>query len=146
MDCTMRKFMLVGAFTLVSLAALGLAATSPDRAPAPVDARTVTVDADTATGIANAAFEAFEVGDYAGWSHDWSAAMHSAIPEQAFQDWRSTVIEQLGEFVSLGNPALTSRQPETYRWSFPVTFERGTATIGFGFAEDGSEVQGVFVE
>ena len=142
----MRRFVLVGAFALVGLAALGFAATSADRTPVPVDAQTVTVDADTATGIANSAFEAFEVGDYGGWSRDWSEAMRSAITEEAFHDWRTTVVEQLGGFVSIGAPTLTSRQPGTYRWSFPVTFERGTATIGFGFTEDGTEIQGVFVE
>lgn len=142
----MRRFMLVGALALATLAALGFAGSSADQASLTVDAQAVTVDADAATEIASAAFDAFRAGDYDGWSHDWSEAMRSAIPEEAFQDWRSTVVEQLGEFVSLGTPVLTSRQPGTYRWSFPVDFERGTATVGFGFAQGGNEVEGVFVE
>lgn len=142
----MRKLTLLGALVLLALAALGIASATVGRPPEAVEPQHVAVDANRATEIANGAFAAFDVGDYVGWSRDWSDAMRSAIPEEAFQGWRSSVLEQLGRYVSLGTPVLTSRQPGTYRWSFPVTFERGTATIGFGFTESGDEVEGVFVE
>lgn len=146
MDPTMRRFMLLGAFALLGLAAVGIASASVGRAPVVVGPQAVTVDSDAATAIASSAFEGFDADDYAGWTRHWSDAMRTAIPEEAFRAWRATVVERLGQFVSLGTPVLTSRQTGTYRWSFPVTFDRGSATVGFGFAQDGNKVEGVFVE
>lgn len=105
-----------------------------------------TVDQARAVEIATDAFEAFNADDYAGWSRDWSTTMKSAIPEADFAAWRTSAFEQLGRYVSLGMPTRSSRKSGTYRWSFPVTFERGTASIGFAFVEGRGEVEGVFVE
>ncbi len=112
---------------------------SPSDAPPAVDER-------RAVEIATNALAAFNAADYAGWSRDWSDTMRTAIPQEAFQAWRASVVDQLGRFVSLGSPTRSSRQPGTYRWSFPVDFERGTATIGFAFAGGAPLVEGVFVE
>lgn len=105
-----------------------------------------TIDDARATEIALGAFEAFNAGDYEGWSRHWSGTMKGAIPEDAFLSWRSDAMGQLGRYLSLGTPQRSSRQEGTYRWSFPVTFERGTASIGFAFVAGRDEVEGVFVE
>lgn len=128
---------------LLALALLVAACGGTPSAPA---GETQAVDQARATEIASAAFAAFNEGDYAGWTRAWSPTMKSAIPEDAFKAWRSSAVEQLGAYVALGTPTRSSRQPGTYRWSFPVTFERGTAIVGFAFADGRGEVEGVFVE
>lgn len=128
------------------LLVLGLLVAACGSAPATSPAPTETVDEARATEIASAAFEAFNAGDYAGWSRDWSTTMKTAIPEDAFRAWRASAVEQLGSYVSLGKPTRSSKQPGTTRWSFQVTFERGTASIGFAFVDGRAEVEGVFVE
>jgi hypothetical protein len=138
----MRK----AALPIVLILGLLLAACSgaaPSEAPSD---STPAVDESRAVDIATDAFTAFNEGDYSGWSRDWSDAMRSAIPQEAFEAWRASVLDELGRFVSLGIPERSERQPGTYRWSFPVTFERGAATIGFAFAGGGNRVEGVFVE
>ena len=128
---------------LVALALLVAACAATPPAP---PAQPQTVDQARATEIASVAMAAFNEGDYAGWSRAWSPTMKSAIPEDAFRAWRSSAVEQFGAFVQLGTPTRSSRRPGTYRWSFPVTFERGSAVIGFAFADGRDEVEGVFVE
>lgn len=135
----MRTLKLALAGLMLALTAVACAAP-----PAPVDGPQI--DEVRATAVARSALEAFNTADYAGWSRDWSAAMRSAIPEDAFLAWRATAMEQLGSYVALGVPQRSSREPGTYRWSFPVSFERGTATIAFAFVEGRTEVEGVFVE
>lgn len=119
--------------------AIGACASASADAPA-------TIDEARATQIAKGAFEAFNDGDYAGWTRHWSGTMKSAISEEAFGAWRSDAMAQLGRYVALGTATRSSRQAGTYRWSFAVTFERGQASIGFSFANGRDEVEGVFVE
>jgi hypothetical protein len=121
--------------------ALALAACSAGAAtPAPTD-----VDEKRATEIATSAMAAFNAGDYAGWSRDWSAEMKAAINEQAFLRFREQAMGGLGAYQSIEKAERVVKQEGTYRWVFTMKFEKGTATIGFGFKEGGVQVTGVFV-
>jgi hypothetical protein len=126
---------------ILLVASLAIAACSGVRADGPG-----AVDEARATEIAAQALEAFNAGDYDGWSRDWSNAMKEAIGVDAFLAWRAAAMEQLGRYVSLGAATRTSRTPGTYRWTFTVRFEKGEAPLGFAFAGDGQQVEGVFAE
>jgi len=132
---SMRKLALVLMASLVIIACSGARADGPGA-----------VDEARATEIAAQALEAFNAGDYDGWSRDWSEAMKEAIDADAFTAWRAAAMEQLGRYVSLGAATRTSRSPGTYRWTFTVRFEKGEAPFGFAFAGEGQQVEGVFAE
>jgi hypothetical protein len=126
--------------------ALALAACGPLSAAAPVPPDAPSVDATKATEIAEQALDAFNSGDYASWSEHWDAAMKGAIKEADFQAARAELMGTLGSYVSHGTPTLTSKTPETFRWSFPVTFEKATATFALAFRNGTTEVTAVRFE
>ncbi|HEU0236131.1 MAG TPA: alpha/beta fold hydrolase [Candidatus Limnocylindrales bacterium] len=104
------------------------------------------VDATRVTEIADVAFPALNSGDYAAWTAAWSDAMKGAIGPDAFEQFRSGVIANLGGYVSHGKPTLSSVKSGTYRWTFEVTFEKGTGAIAFAFFDGSSVVDGIHVE
>lgn len=88
--------------------------------------------------------EAFNAGDYAAWSRDWSEAMTNAIPEQAFQDFRRQTLAQAGEFRSI--ESITSRpgqEPGVTRWESTARFENGRHVFMIAFKAGSQEIDGV---
>lgn len=112
-----------------------------------------TTDADSpiseaeAIEMAENALMAFNTGDYAAWSRDWSDTMKSAIDEDAFQTFRSQYHGALGDYVEIskvtGGPG---GDPGTYRWTYDVEFEQRAYTVWFGFKAGSKRIEGVSFE
>lgn len=105
------------------------------------------VSEEQAMEMADNALQAFNTGDYAGWSRDWSETMKSAIDEQAFLAFREQAQAQLGDYVAIksaaGSPGETAG---FYRWTFQVQFEQADYGIWFGFKEGSPLIEGVQFE
>lgn len=105
------------------------------------------VSEDQAIEMADNALQAFNAGDYAGWSQDWSETMRSAIDEQAFLAFREQAQAQLGDYVAIKSAAgAPGETAGFYRWTFQVQFEQADYGIWFGFKEGSSLIEGVQFE
>jgi Protein of unknown function (DUF3887) len=123
---------------IVAIGACSSTSAAPPINPAVTEAR--------ATEIATNALTAFNDGDYAGWTRDWSATMKNAISESDFLAFRDQVIDAKGRFVEIEGVALGSSKPGTYRYTFTVAFENASAKVAFAFVGDGTVVDGVHYE
>lgn len=136
----------VAALALASALAVTIAACAGTADGANPTPAAPSVDATRVTEIADVAFPALNSGDYVAWTAAWSDAMKGAIGREAFEQFRSGVIANLGAYVSHGEPTLSSVKSGTYRWTFEVTFERGTGAIAFAFYDGSTVVDGIHVE
>ena len=87
---------------------------------------------------------AFNSGDYAAWSREWSPAMKAAINEQAFGQFRDQTLSSAGRFVSI--ESITSRpgqEPGVTRWESTVAFEKGRYVFTIAFKPGSKEIEGV---
>jgi hypothetical protein len=108
---------------------------------------TSTLSEEQATGIAENALQAYNAGDYAAWSRDWSDTMKGAIKEANFLSFREQLMESHGRYQSIASMELMPGQnPGFVRWVAIANFERGQVRFGFGFPENGSQIEGVFPE
>jgi Tfp pilus assembly protein PilF len=81
---------------------------------------------EEATAMIDSAMQAFNTGDYAAWSRDWDDAMKAAIPDSAFQEYRSQVVAAYGQYLSLESvEMLPGLQKGNVRWVAIANFEKG---------------------
>lgn len=140
----MKRFRLFGWMAMMVLVVMLAACSGSDSAGETLSSA---LTEEQAAEIATSAMEAFNAGDYAGWSRDWSAAMKGAIGEEDFLAYREQVLAQLGEFQSIESITLAPGSSNGFvRWVAVTKFENGRMQFGFGFEEDGREVTGVFPE
>ena len=133
-------------FALAAIAVLAIGAyslTNTTTAAAPAERAVGEVQA---TEIATNALNGLNAGDYAAWTRDWSESMKSAIKEADFLAFRDQLVAAKGKFVAIDDVTVASNKPGTYRYSFTVAFEQGTATLGFSFVGDSPKFEGVFYE
>lgn len=105
------------------------------------------VSEEEAMAIAENALAAFNSGDYAAWSRDWSETMRTAIDEAAFQSFRDQYHEELGDFVSIRDATgAPGNDAGTYRWTYDVEFQNMDYTVWFGFKDGSKQVEGVSFE
>jgi hypothetical protein len=121
--------------------AISLAGCSSD--PTPATSPIPSVEEAEATAMARNALDAFNAGDYAAWSRDWSDTLRAAINESAFLAFREQTVARLGKYVSIEDTTLTSVKAGTHRWVFTVRFEQATATLSFGFVDGRTAIEGV---
>lgn len=136
----------VAALALATTLAAGVAACAGTADGANPTPAAPSVDATRVSEIADVAFPALNSGDYAAWTAAWSDTMKGAIGPDAFEQFRSGVIANLGAYISHGEPTLSSVTAGTYRWTFELTFERGTGAMAFSFVDGSTVVDGVHVE
>ena len=87
---------------------------------------------------------AYNSGDYAAWSKDWSSTMKSAITEQAFREFQRASMLTTGSFKSIDS--ITSRpgeKPGVTRWESTVTFENGRYLFMIAFDSGSKQIEGV---
>lgn len=102
---------------------------------------------EEATAIVENAMQGLADGDYAAWSRDWSDTMKSAIPEEAFLEYRSQVTAQYGQFVSIESVTVEPGKKQGYvRWAAVCNFENGRIKFNFSFENDGRLIEGVLPE
>ncbi len=105
------------------------------------------VTEEQVTEMADNALKAFNTGDYAAWSRDWSGTMKAAIDEDAFSAFRDQFHAALGEYRRI--TAVTGSEGSasgTYRWTFEVEFENAPYRMWFGFKEGSPQIEGVNFE
>lgn len=100
-----------------------------------------------AVEMAENALEAFNRGDYAAWSRDWSQTMKSVIDEKAFLSFREDYHDTLGDYVAItGVAGAQGKASGTYRWTYDIAFERGEYRMWFGFKSGSPLIEGVSFE
>lgn len=130
----------IGLTMVVLLSAVGACG----EAATPIDSP---VTEEQVTEMADNALKAFNTGDYAAWSRDWSVAMKAAIDEDAFNAFRDQFHATLGDY--RGITAVTGSEGSaagTYRWTFEVEFENAPYRMWFGFKEGSPQIEGVNFE
>ena len=133
--------------TLLILLAAVLASACGSAANAPQGGVKSVLTQEEAAYMIDSALRAINTGDYAAWSHDWDNAMKAAINDATFQEYRSQVISQYGQYVSLESVEMQpGSQKDSIRWVAIADFEKGKIKFSFGFPNDGRLVSGVFPE
>jgi hypothetical protein len=134
--------MMVSLLSLIALLIL-TACGSTSRSTPPTSQLTET----EATAIAENALRAINSGDFAAYSHDWSAAMKAGISENAFQSWRQQVLGSAGSFQHIEKAELVAgRTPGIVRWRFTCDFEKARIQYDLSFKQEGEQIEGVFFE
>ena len=88
---------------------------------------------------------ALNEGDYAAFTQDFSDEMLADFPEARFAALRDMLQEASGNYVSCGEPALSSRSGYApYRLTCQFDLEDVVVTISFKV--DGSRVEGLFFD
>lgn len=124
-----------------------LAAACGTRNAAPRGEAVSALSQQEASAMIENALQAINTGDYGAWSHDWDDAMKAAIPDSAFQDYRSMVLSQYGKYTSLESVEIQpGMQKGNVRWVAVADFEKGKIKFTFGFAQEGRQIKGVLPE
>lgn len=113
-------------------------------AAAPSQSVTSPVSQDEALAMSQQMLEAYNDGDYAAWSADWSQVMKEAIPEDAFAAFRSETMANAGGFDEI--ESISSRPGDAagvVRWESNARFENGTYVFMIAFKEGSRLIEGV---
>jgi opacity protein-like surface antigen len=132
---------------LLAIAALAAALTAcAASAAGPTPAGGPPVDEAAATEMARTAFEGYNSGDYQVWARDWSDTMRGAITADDFAKVREQLMAGVGRFVSIDGVTYAESKPGIHRYTFQVTFEKGAASVWFGFISGSPKIEGVTFE
>lgn len=102
---------------------------------------------EQAMAVVENALEAFDRGDYAAWSRDWSDDMKAAIKEKDFLGFRDNFMAKYGNYVAVSKLELLPGKNRGYvRWVATCEFAKSQLRFEFGFRPDGDKVTGVFAE
>lgn len=131
-----RWFLAAAVVTLLLIAGCGQPGT-------PIGSPASPVTEAEARSMSERMLAAFNAGDYAEFSHDWSPAMREGVPETAFRAFRDQTLPVSGKFVSLDT--IVSRQGQSagvVRWESTCTFEKGTWVLMIAFKEGSKLIEG----
>ncbi len=104
------------------------------------------ITGEQATEMLQHALEGYNRGDYQAWSRDWTPTLKSAIPADAFGQFRERSMARLGRFVSIEAVELTpGNDPGYVRWVATARFEHGRAQLALAMKSDARSVEGSFV-
>lgn len=102
---------------------------------------------EQATKMANETLDAFNKGDFAGYSRYWDSAMKAAIKDGDFQSFRDTIVKGAGKFVSVAGAELVHAKTAGYvKWIFACTFEKSQMYYALTFKQDGDQVVGAYLD
>lgn len=139
------KIKFTALLVILSVAAIVAACGSTNSAPQGEAISVLTQE--EATALIDSALQAFNSGDYAAWSRDWDDAMKAAINDKTFQDYRSQVVAQYGQYVSLESLEIQpGSERGNVRWVAIANFENGKIKFSFGFQNDRRQITGIFPE
>ena len=94
--------------------------------------------------MAESMLAAFNEGDYAVWSRDWSQAMKDGIPEAAFRTFRDATLPESGKFVRIERlESKPGQNPGVTRWEATCTFEQGQWILSVAYREGSKAIEGV---
>lgn len=102
------------------------------------------VTEDEAREMAENMLAAYNDGDYAAWSRDWSQTMKDAIGEDAFVAFRDQMMGSAGTFESITSvESRPGTNPGVTRWEFVSEFENGPMQFMIAFEEGSDLIEGV---
>jgi hypothetical protein len=130
-------------FLTVAVVTLLLVVAGCGQAGTPASSLASPVTEAEARAMSERMLAAFNAGDYAEFSHDWSPAMREGIPETAFRAFRDETLPVSGKFVSLDT--IVSRPGQSagvVRWESTCTFEKGTFVLMIAFKEGSKLIEG----
>ena len=129
------------------IVALSIAACGTPSDSAPQGKAQSVLSQDEASTLIDSALQALNTGDYAAWSRDWADDMKAAIQGADFQEYRSQVVAQYGQYLTLESIEIQpGSQPDRVRWVVVADFEEGKIKYTFSFLPDGKQVKGIFPE
>ncbi len=97
--------------------------------------------------IALNALEAWNAGDYTGWSHDWSPALKTAVRAGDFESFRGRYFDRYGSCFAITHSDHGPSPRTGYsRWAFDVECQSGKLRFTFAFADGSERVESVYVE
>jgi Protein of unknown function (DUF3887) len=135
--------------TLFVLLIVALIAAACGSAPAeaPQGKAESVLSQEEASSLIDDALQALNTGDYATWSQDWADDMKAAIKDSDFQEYRSQVVAQYGQYVALESieiqPGINA---DRVCWVVVADFEEGKIKYTFSFLPAGKQVKGIFPE
>lgn len=133
-----------GAVTALCLAVLLAVVAACGPGSAPTGSAVSPVTEAEARSMTEGMLTAFNAGDYAAWSRDWSETMKNAIPEQTFREFRQQTLAQAGMYQAI--ESISSRpgqQPGATRWESMVQFSKGRYIFMIAFKEGSKRIEGV---
>ena len=140
------KTRLTTLFVLLTVAVIAAACGSAP-ADAPQGKAESVLSQEEASSLIDSALKALNTGDYAVWSRDWANDMKAAIKDSDFQEYRSQVVAQYGQYVALESIEIEpGMQADRVRWVVVADFEKGKIKYTFSFLPDGKQVKGIFPE
>jgi hypothetical protein len=140
------KTRLTTLFVLLTVAVIAAACGSAP-ADAPRGKAESVLSQEEASSLIHSALKALNTGDYAVWSRDWAEDMKAAIKDSDFQEYRSQVVAQYGQYVALESIEIEpGMQADRVRWVVVADFEKGKIKYTFSFLPDGKQVKGIFPE
>ncbi len=96
------------------------------------------------TAMAENALLAYNQGDYAAWSRDWSNTMKGAITADDFAAFRDLNLPATGQYQSIVDVEATPAQTRGFvRWVVTAEFENTPVEISFVIPETGDQIEGI---
>ena len=87
---------------------------------------------------------AYNDGDYAAWSADWSQTMKNAIDEAAFAAFREQMMASAGRYEEIESAdSRPGNNRGVWRWEFTTRFAGGSYEFMIAFAEGSALIEGV---
>jgi hypothetical protein len=140
------KTKLTTLFVLLTFAVIA-AACGSTTVDAPQGKAESVLSQEEASSLIDSALQALNTGDYAVWSRDWADDMKAAIKDVDFQEYRSQVVTQYGQYLALESIEIQpGSQVDRVRWVVVADFENGRIKYTFSFLPDGKQVKGIFPE
>jgi hypothetical protein len=102
---------------------------------------------DAVGAIALNALEAWNAGDYAGWTRDWSPTLRAGVRSGDFEAFRDRYFDRYGScFAIIRSDAGPSLRTGYVRWAFDVECRSGRLRFTFAFPEGSKQIESVYVE
>lgn len=89
---------------------------------------------------------AWNAGDYAGWTADWSEAMLALSDEASWQEAREDALPLTGKFVSIGELTGEEFSNGFTKWSAICEFEEVQIVFAIVLPNEGGKVQGLYMD
>ena len=89
--------------------------------------------------------KALDENNYQSFTHDFSAQMKSAFPQEKFSQLRTMLYNASGNFIYMDAPSLSNNQGYAI-YRFPTKYDNESVTVTITFVIGGQEVEGLFFD
>ena len=89
--------------------------------------------------------KALDENNYQSFTHDFSAQMKSAFPQEKFSQLRTMLYNASGNFIYMDALSLSNNQGYAI-YRFPTKYDNESVTVTITFVIGGQEVEGLFFD